>query len=169
MNKLFDNNITLDRDTHTYSLTSNPNINFISATTFVSQFFEKFEAEKIARRLVKVSPKYMNMTVQDVLQLWKDAADHGTIVHEELENNILNKTPITERKAIHGINWLNKFKMKSDFNIYLEFYIEFNSDDTNESAYDLFDKYLDSYPVPYKCGVLLLNYYQYFSMIKHLS
>ena len=72
MNTLFNKDITLDRDTHTYNLTSNPNINFISATTFVSQFFEKFEAEKIASRLVKVSPKYMHMTVKDVLQLWKD-------------------------------------------------------------------------------------------------
>tara|TARA_Y100001970_G_scaffold275829_2_gene377599 strand:+ start:11229 stop:11933 length:705 start_codon:yes stop_codon:yes gene_type:complete len=120
MNKLFDNNITLDRNSHTYNLASNPNLEFTSATTFVSQFFEKFDAEKIANRLVKVSPKYMGMSAQEVLQLWKDAADHGTIVHEELENNILNKEPVTERKAIHGINWLNKFKMKSEFNIYPE-------------------------------------------------
>ena len=120
MNKLFDNNITLDRDSHTYNLASNPNLEFTSVTTFVGQFFEKFEAEKIANRLVKVSPKYRGMSAQDVLQLWRDAADHGTIVHEELENNILNKTPLTERKAIHGINWLNKFKMKSDFDIYPE-------------------------------------------------
>ncbi len=120
MNKLFDNNITLDRDTHTYNLASNPNINFISATTFISQFFEKFDAEAIAKRLVSKSPKYMGMTVNEVLQLWRDAADHGTIVHEELENYILNKSPITEPKAIHGIEWLKKFLKKSKFKIYPE-------------------------------------------------
>jgi len=120
MNKLFDNNITLNRDSHTYKLVTNPDIKFISATTFVSQFFEKFEAEKIASRLVKSSPKYMGMTVQDVLQIWKDAADYGTMVHEQIENYLLNQKALTERKAIHGVNWLNKFKMKSNFDIYPE-------------------------------------------------
>ena len=120
MNKLFDNNITLERDTHIYKLASNPDLNFTSATTFVGQFFEEFKAKEIAARLVAKSPKYRGMTIEDVLQLWKDAADHGTIVHEEIENNILNKTPVTERKSIHGINWLNKFKMTSRFEVYPE-------------------------------------------------
>ena len=120
MNKLFDNNITLNRDSHTYKLDSRPDIQFISATTFVSQFFEEFDAEKVAKRLVKFSPKYRGMEVNDVLQLWRDAADHGTFVHEEIENHILNQTPLTERKSIHGVNWLKKFKMKSNFDIYPE-------------------------------------------------
>ena len=120
MNELFDNNITLNRDTHTYTLATNSDIEFISVTTFISQFFAKFEAEKIAQRLVKSSPKYMGMTVKDVLQLWKDAADHGTLVHEQMENFILNQTPLTERKAIHGINWLKNFMLKSSFDIYPE-------------------------------------------------
>ena len=46
MNNLFDKNITLNRDAHIYKLATNPDIEFISVTTFVSQFFEKFEAEK---------------------------------------------------------------------------------------------------------------------------
>ena len=120
MNNLFDKNITLNRDAHIYTLATNPDIEFISVTTFVSQFFEKFEAEKIATRLVKSSPKYMGMTVQDVLQLWRDAADHGTIVHEQIENFILHQTPVTEPKAIHGVQWLEKFLMKSSFKVYSE-------------------------------------------------
>ena len=120
MNKLFDTNITLDRDNHVYQLSTNPKIEFTSVTTFIGQFFEKFEAKKIATRLVKSSPKYMGMTVEDVLQLWKDAADHGTVVHEQIENYILNQSPLTEPKAIHGVNWLKKFRMKSNFDIYTE-------------------------------------------------
>ena len=58
MNKLFDTNITLDRDNHVYQLSTNPKIEFTSVTTFIGQFFEKFEAKKIATRLVKSSPKY---------------------------------------------------------------------------------------------------------------
>ena len=94
MNKLFDKNITLDRESHTYSLATNPDLEFISATTFVGQFFEKFEAEKIAKRLVASSPKYMGMSVEEVLASWKNSADHGTLVHEELENNILNQSEL---------------------------------------------------------------------------
>ena len=120
MNNLFDKNITLNRDAHIYTLATNPDIEFISVTTFVSQFFAKFEAEKIATRLVKSSPKYMGMTVQEVLQLWRDAADHGTLVHEQIENFILNQTPLTEPKAIHGVNWLKNFLMKSSFDVYSE-------------------------------------------------
>ena len=120
MNKLFDKNITLDRESHTYSLATNPDLEFISATTFVGQFFEKFEAEKIAKRLVASSPKYMGMSVEEVLASWKNAADHGTLVHEELENHILNQSELIEPKAIQGIRWLNKFRMKADFDIFTE-------------------------------------------------
>ncbi len=120
MNKLFNPDITLERESHRYILSTNPDLEFISATTFISQFFEKFEAEKIAKKLVSVSPKYMGMTVDEVLAMWKESANHGTIVHEQLEEYILNKSPLTEPKAIQGMNWLNKYKMKSNFEIYPE-------------------------------------------------
>ena len=42
------------------------------------------------------------MTKEDILQSWRDAADHGTKVHEELENYILNNKEITEPKAETG-------------------------------------------------------------------
>jgi len=120
MNKLFDNNISLERESHTYNLASNPNLEFTSATTFVGQFFEEFNPLKVATRLVAKSPKYRGMTVEELLQVWRDSAEHGTIVHEEIENNILNQSPLSERKAIHGINWLNKFKLTSRFEMYPE-------------------------------------------------
>ena len=41
MNKLFDNNISLDKENHIYKLKSNPNVNFTSVTTFIDKFFEK--------------------------------------------------------------------------------------------------------------------------------
>ena len=62
----------------------------------------------------------MGMTVQDVLQLWKGAADHGTLVHEQIEKFILNQALLTEPKAIHGVNWLKNFLMKSSFDVYSE-------------------------------------------------
>ncbi len=44
MNQLFNNNISLDRDAHIYKLKTNPTLDFISVTTFIGQFFEKFDA-----------------------------------------------------------------------------------------------------------------------------
>ena len=120
MNKLFNSNIILERESHKYILSTNPDLEFTSATTFISQFFEKFEAEKIAKKLVSVSPKYMGMSVDEVLNMWKESANHGTIVHEELEEHILNQSKLTEPKAIQGMNWLNKYKMKSTFEVYPE-------------------------------------------------
>jgi len=120
MNKLFKQDIRLERESHKYILSTNPDLEFISVTTFISQFFEKFEAEKIAKKLVAVSPKYMEMSVEEVLEMWRESANHGTIVHEELEDHILNQTVLKEPKAIQGMNWLNKYKMNSEFDVYPE-------------------------------------------------
>ena len=119
MNKLFDSNITLNRETHTYNLKTNKSLEFISVTTFVSNFFEKFEAEKIASKLAGTL-RYQNMTKEDILEQWKDSADHGTKVHEEIENYILTKAQASEAKALQGINWLKKYTLKSNFSIYPE-------------------------------------------------
>ena len=120
MNKLFDNNISLDRNNHIYTLTSKPKVEFTSVTTFIDQFFEKFDAIAIATKLVNSSPKYMDKTVDDVLKIWKESANHGTKVHEELENYILKKTPITEKKTVHGLKWLKNFILAGNFKIYPE-------------------------------------------------
>ena len=124
MNKLFDNNISLDRNNHIYTLKSNPEIEFTSVTTFIGQFFEKFDAIDIATKLVKSQrEKYRDKTVDDVLNIWKKAANHGTKVHEELENYILKKTDITEKKTKHGLNWLKNFILDGNYIIYPEIII----------------------------------------------
>tara|TARA_B110000014_G_C20088376_1_gene569528 strand:+ start:531 stop:1241 length:711 start_codon:yes stop_codon:yes gene_type:complete len=120
MNKLFTKNIKLQREEHKYILNTNPDLEFTSVTTFIGQFFEEFNAKKIATKLVTSNRNYMGMTVEEVLATWNDAAEHGTKVHEELENYILNKDTLTEPKSIQGMNWLNKYKMKSSFDVYPE-------------------------------------------------
>jgi len=120
MNKLFTKNIKLQREEHKYILNTNPDLEFTSVTTFIGQFFEEFNAKKIATKLVASNRNYMGMTVEEVLATWNDAAEHGTKVHEELENYILHKDTLTEPKSIQGMNWLNKYKMKSSFDVYPE-------------------------------------------------
>ena len=89
MNELFNNKIHLNKEEHKYELEDKPDFEFISVTTFIDTFFEEFDAQKIAQKLVKSSIKYMGMKVEDVLQQWKNSAIHGTKVHEEIEDYFL--------------------------------------------------------------------------------
>ena len=147
MNKLFSKNIKLQREDHKYILDTNPNLEFTSVTTFIGQFFEEFNAKKIATKLVTSNRNYMGMTVEEVLATWSDAAEHGTKVHEELENYILHKDTLTEPKSIQGMNWLNKYKMKSNFDVYPEVIIY--SEELKLSPYR--DKFKYSSP---NCSIL---------------
>ena len=120
MNKLFTENINLNRKDHVYKLTDNPGLDFTSVTTFIGEFFKEFNAKKIASNLVNNNIKYMHLSIEELLSQWKKAADYGTLVHEEIENSIVHGTPVKEQKSIQGIRWLNDYKMKSDFDIFSE-------------------------------------------------
>ena len=61
-------------------------ITFTSVTTYIDYFFEKFDAEKVAKKLVAKYPKYENRTVESLLEEWDKSAKYGTIVHDEIEN-----------------------------------------------------------------------------------
>ena len=101
------NNISLEKDEHVYTLDKS-DIKFTSVTSFIAEFFEEFDSVKIATKLVTKIPKYGAFTVEELINKWKAAADHGTKVHDEIEEYILNKSQPKEIKAIHGINWLEK-------------------------------------------------------------
>ncbi len=98
--------IALEVETHTYRLASNPKMTFTSCTEFVESFFEPFDAQAVAERLVATNAKYRDYTVESLLAEWKQAADDGTRVHSEMEEGILtNKFPQT-RKGKQGFEWL---------------------------------------------------------------
>ena len=120
INNLFDNSISLDREKHIYKLNTNPEIEFTSVTTFIDQFFEKFDAMTIAKKLSESHPKYIDKSYNDILEDWKKSADHGTKVHEEIENFILSASPITEKKSAYGLQWLKRYITNGDFEIYPE-------------------------------------------------
>ena len=120
MNNLKNDNIYLNKKDHIYTLKSNPSIQFTSVTTFVDKFFEKFDSKKIAKNLVETHPKYSNSTIEELIKEWKDAADHGTYVHEEIENWINDEKIPSENKSKYGIRWLHQYKKKSNLEIYSE-------------------------------------------------
>ena len=77
--------IQLQVEDHVYSLKSDPSLEFTSCTSFIKEFFRKFDAPAVAQKLVSTVPKYANHTIDELLAEWTAAADHGTAVHEELE------------------------------------------------------------------------------------
>jgi hypothetical protein len=135
-----------------------------SVTTFLSEFMEKFDADKISsfkafqskRKGIKgQGKKYWK-------QLWIDNAEHGTRVHEMLEKyikNIEHKTDTnTEQdinKAFQGKTFLRGYLksvgepiVQSELIVYnkenllagqIDLLVERNKDDSNDRVIDLID------------------------------
>ena len=51
---------------------------------------------------------------------WNATADHGTKVHNEIEEWIKEGTEPSEIKAINGKNWLESYKLKSNIDVFSE-------------------------------------------------
>ncbi len=85
----------------------------ISVTTFVGTLFEKFDAKAVARKLAKFPVnKYNKRGVRYWLKEWKEAANHGTRVHQSIENQLNNKPTVCETdsdalKTAGAIEWFN--------------------------------------------------------------
>ena len=120
MNLLSDKNIVLDKVVHEYSLRTQPDLVFTSVTTFIDGFFESFDSEKIATKLVKTHPRYADRTVESLIAEWDAAGQHGTDVHEEIENWIKNGVEPGKAKATAGVSWLKNYQKKSDIQVLSE-------------------------------------------------
>ena len=120
MNNVLDNNIFLQKETHEYKLTDQPDLAFTSVTTFVDYFFEGFDAKKVATKLINNYPKYSGRTVESLIADWDAAADHGTKVHHEIEQWVKDGINPIDIKAINGKDWLSDYKLKSDIDILSE-------------------------------------------------
>ena len=120
MKNLFDNDITLIEPEHKYILESDPNFEFKSVTAVTAEFFEPFDAEAIATNLVANYPKYKGMEVSELIEQWDAKRDHGTKVHNEIEQKLKKGKEPVEKKAVQGLNWLKGYKQKSDIDIYPE-------------------------------------------------
>ena len=112
--------IKLEESTHKYILSGHESINFTSVTTCIAEYFEKFDKQKVAYKLITTIPKYKGRTVEDLIREWDATAQYGTAVHKEIENYIkFEKIPAIDR-ALAGINWLDKYLQKSDFEVHSE-------------------------------------------------
>ena len=119
VNDINDNSISLDEENHVYSL-ENRNIDFTSVTTYISDFFEKFDQIKVANKLIKTSMKYAHRSVEDIIEDWNKSRDYGTLVHKQIEDHINGVLDATDAKAKHGVEWLKNFINDRDCNVHVE-------------------------------------------------
>ena len=118
-NSIDDNIISLNEENHTYSLQKS-NIEFVSVTTYIGEFFEKFDQQKIAEKLVRTNIKYSDRTVEDVIAGWNELRDYGTLVHKQIEDDVNGAAKALDVKAKHGVTWLNNFLENRDYDLYVE-------------------------------------------------
>ena len=67
MNNILNKDIQLVEPGHKYILSNNPDIKFQSVTEIIGGYFEPFDKDAIAEKLVSSHPKYRMMTVKDVI------------------------------------------------------------------------------------------------------
>jgi len=120
LNNLLEQNIILNKDTHKYKLTNQPGLVFTSVTTYVDHFFEGFDAQKVATKLINNYPKYADRTVESLIAEWTAAADYGTKVHDEIERWIKEGIEPNDIKAINGKNWMESYRLRSDIDVHSE-------------------------------------------------
>ena len=183
MKNIIDKNIVINKDKHEYRLLLQPDMTFTSVTTFVEQFFEGFNAVKVAKKLIRKYHKYKNRTVESLVEEWKSSAEYGTKVHQEIEKWILDGIEPEDIKAINGKKWLEDYKLKSEIEIYPEVIIysteltiagtiDIIAKDNNTGSYELIDwktsKKIDKVSYGYKMGIhevtkniLDCNFYHY--------
>ena len=99
--------IRLIEPEHRYELENEPEIEFTSCTTFINKFFESFDKEAIANKLVSSHPSYIDMAAEDLIAQWDQTAVDGTEVHNEIDAYIKENKPPTLPKSILAVEYLD--------------------------------------------------------------
>ena len=120
MNNIFDKTISLIEPGHKYVLETNPSLKFRSVTEIVGDYFEAFDKHTIANNLVSNNPKYMHLQAEDLIAKWDAARDYGTKIHKEIEDYLKESKYPEEVKSVYAVEWLKKYQLKSDVDIFSE-------------------------------------------------
>ncbi len=111
---MHDNDIHLFEDEHKYQLRSNPSITFNSVTELISKYFEPFNKDSVASKLINTHPKYFGMTKVELIKQWDERRDHGSKIHKEIEDFIKSGKVATEQKSLDAIDWLERNSLEKE-------------------------------------------------------
>ena len=127
-----DKNIIFDEKPHIYYINGSSD-NIISVTTFIHEFFPKFNADLIISKMMKSknweNSKYYGMKKEEIIQEWEDnknfAANKGTALHKSIELYYNNLNYFNESKEFkHFLNFAKEHEhlipFRSEWEIYDE-------------------------------------------------
>jgi ATP-dependent exoDNAse (exonuclease V) beta subunit len=127
-----DEYIEFDEKPHVYYINGSSD-GVISVTTFIHEFFPKFDADLIIDKMMNSSrwtdSKYYGMTKEEIIQEWEDnknlAAHKGTIMHRDIE------------LYWNGLEVKNKSK---EFNYFLKFYEDYSYLKPYRTEWEVYDE-----------------------------
>ena len=117
---LLNDKISLNEENHKYTLKGKEHLHFTSVTECVSDFFEPFNKEEIAKKLVTTHANYKHYTQEELIKEWNATGTYGTLVHNQIEQYIVSNKKPEDKKALAAIDWLGRYLLKSDFDIFSE-------------------------------------------------
>jgi hypothetical protein len=111
---LHDDKLKFEEEEHVYTVDDVP---LTSVTTFVGQFFPKFDADAVAEKKAYSYGQYKDLSKEEILAKWNKKAQDGTTVHEQIELAIKGQQFLAEPRprAKHGIEYWKQLKKKHLF------------------------------------------------------
>lgn len=106
-----DKPLLFDEETHTYTVDGEE---YTSATTFISEFFPKFDAEKEAKKREYSYGKYKDKNKDEILDMWAESGRHGTDIHDQIERYIYDDIEYCDLdvKAKRGAGYYSVIRSK---------------------------------------------------------
>jgi hypothetical protein len=144
-----DKDIQFIEEGHIYIIKKNPNIKYMSTTTWVHSHFQLFEADKIIQNMFKgkswkAGHKYWGMTSQEIKDFWNkngnEASRAGTKLHFDIECFMNNS------------NLNSNYSHKDLFNHYFENQLDPSSNLVVSTDWNYFIKFICDFPhmVPFR-------------------
>ena len=130
--------IVFKADGHKYFLKDDPEFKFKHSGSKIGYtvFGNTFDAPLIANKLCLGNPKYQGWISQDLQDHWKHAAIMGTVVHQEIENYLLEGGSLIEYKARVLKPFLDDLISNPNLELYPELVI-FNKEKSFSGMVDL--------------------------------
>ena len=132
------NEIVFEEEGHKYYLADDPKFKFKFSGSKIAKivFGDTFDAELISNKLCSGNPKYLGWNPQNLRDHWNHAAIMGTVVHQEIENYLLDMGSLIEPKARILQNFLDDLMADENLELFPELVI-FNKEKSFSGMVDL--------------------------------
>lgn len=143
--------ISFEEYGHKYTIDGDEN-EYTSVTTFIKQYFDKFDVELVSKRLVgSTNEKYAGKSQEEIKNLWTEAAKLGTEMHKTIEhfyNKEYNKTNLLEKLLQPMIEMYHFLSFYLDYNFLTPYRTEwliYDEENKIAGSIDALFKYKDEY------------------------